>query len=255
MNLTLEQFEFYLCVLVRITAFIYTAPFFNLKNVPQRVKIGFSMVLAMLLFEILPYEPQVYSTVIEFGALIAKEFLAGLIMGFFANASYHILAFVGHMIDIEIGFSMVSEYDPITSTQVTITANLYTYAVMIILIITDMHHFIIKALVDSFYAIPVGGVKLNPSLYELMVTFVVDYFIIGFRIVLPMFASILVVNVVLAILAKVAPQMNMFVIGMQLKVLIGLVVLIFMIGMLPYVKNLIFDEMFDMLRSAIRYLS
>lgn len=254
MNITVEQIEFYLCILVRITAFIYTAPFFSIKNVPQRVKIGFSLVFALLMFEALPYERPLYATVVDYTALVLKETLSGLIMGFFANASYHILAFAGHVLDFEIGFSMVTEFDPITGSQVTITSNLYSYSVMIMLLITKMHLPIISALAESFYLIPVGHVFINPLTYDAMLKFMTDYFIIGFRIAIPMFAAILMVNVVLAILAKVAPQMNMFVVGMQIKVLVGLVVLMFMIGMISSVSDFISNNMHDMLREAMRFL-
>ncbi len=254
MTFTLEQIVFFLCILVRISTFIYTAPFFNQKGVPQRVKIGLSIALAFVLFQILPYQKLVYLGVIGFGLLVAKEALAGLIMGFFANVCSQILAFAGHMIDMEIGFSMVQEYDPVNSTQVTITANFYQYAVMLMMFITNMHHFIIKALVDSFQVIPVGDVVINVSIYQAFLEFVIDYFIIGFRIALPIFAALLIVNTILAILAKVAPQMNMFVIGMQLKVLIGLLVLLFVVKMIPAVADFIFEEMVKMLKTSIAYL-
>ena len=87
-----------------------------------------------------------------------------------------------------------------------------------------------------------------------MLDFLKDFFILGFRIILPMFATILIINIVLGILAKVAPQMNMFVIGLQLKVLVGLTVLIFMIGMLPYVTDFILEETVEMMKRAVSYL-
>jgi flagellar biosynthetic protein FliR len=239
---------------VRISTFIYTAPFFNQRSVPQRVKIGISIALALILFQVLPYQELKYLGVIGFAILVVKEALAGLIMGFFANVCSQILAFAGHMIDMEIGFSMVQQFDPVSSTQVTITANFYQYAVMLMLLVTNMHHFIITALVESFQVIPVGDVVINVSIYKAFLDFVIDYFIIGFRIALPIFAALLIVNTTLAILAKVAPQMNMFVIGMQLKVLIGLLVLLFMVTMIPSIADFIFEEMIKMLKTSITYL-
>jgi flagellar biosynthetic protein FliR len=117
-----------------------------------------------------------------------------------------------------------------------------------------MHHYLIRAITDSFQVLPVGGVAIDFSLYEVMKRFVIDYFVIGFRIVLPIFASLLVVNTILAILARVAPQMNMFVIGLQLKVFVGLVVLVLMVMMITGVADLIFREMMSMLRDTIPYL-
>ncbi len=254
MQFTIEEIVFFFCVLVRISTFVYTAPFFSLRNVPQKVKLGFSIALAIILFQVLPYQPLVYVGVIGFAGLIIKEALAGLIMGFFANICAQILSFAGGMIDMEIGFSMVQEYDPVSATQVTITSNFYQYAIMLMMFVTNLHHYIITALVDSFTIVPLGKIVINVTIYKAFLQFIVDYFIIGFRIILPIFAAMLIVNTVLAILAKVAPQMNMFVIGMQLKVFVGLIVLLFIVTTIPTVADFIFTEMIEMLKNAIAYL-
>jgi flagellar biosynthetic protein FliR len=138
--------------------------------------------------------------------------------------------------------------------QTTITANLYGYLVLLVMLITNMHHFFIRAIVDSFQLIAIGKVNLNPNLYKLMVHFMTDYFIIGFRIVLPVFAAILIVNTLLAILAKIAPQMNMFVIGMQIKIFVGLIVLAVIMELIPGVADKIFNEMKDLLLQSIKLL-
>lgn len=255
MTFTVEQFEFYLVILVRISAFIYTAPFFSIGSVPQRVKIGLSAVLAYLVFTMLPYEPLDYTGSLGFLFLIAKDAVAGVVMGLFTNISTHILSFAGQIIDMEIGFSMATEYDPTTKSTVSLTSNLYNYAVMLVMLVTRLHYYILSALVDSFQVIPVGKASLNPDIYRLMIDFIVDFCVIGFRIALPVFAAIMIVNTVLAILVKVAPQMNMFVIGMQLKVLIGLAVLSVMVLRLDAISDFIFDEMMGMLKNVIPYLS
>jgi flagellar biosynthetic protein FliR len=82
-----------------------------------------------------------------------------------------------------------------------------------------------------------------------------DYIIIGFRIILPIFASILLLNAVLGIMAKVSPQMNMFAIGMQLKIIVGLSVIFFTVGMLPDAADFLFTEMKKMMVSFIGGLS
>lgn len=254
MGISLEQLEFFFVILIRITGFIYTAPFFGLKNVPFRVKIGLSVGLAVVLFYVLPYQPLVYSGTIGFALLVAKEVLAGVILGFFANICYQILAFAGQLLDLEIGFSMVNEMDPVTSAQVTVSGNLYSYAVMLMMMITYMHHYLLEALIDSYTLVPVGEVTINPLIYSVGVKFMADYFVLAFRIVLPVFAAMLIVNTVLAILARVAPQLSMFVIGIQLKVFVGLAVMVIMIKMLPGIAELIFDEMLEVMREAIAYL-
>ncbi|MDE7324924.1 MAG: flagellar biosynthetic protein FliR [Lachnospiraceae bacterium] len=254
MTFTLAQFEFYLVILARISAFIYAAPFFSMNTVPQRIKIGLSAVLAYLVFTMSAYQPLVYSGSVGYLLLVAENVLAGVVLGLFANICTSILSFAGQIMDMQIGFSMATEYDPATRSTVSLTSNIYNYAVLLIMLVSRLHYYIVEAIVDSFELIPVGGVSLNTGIYKLMIQFVTDFCVIGFRIALPVFAAIMIVNAVLAILAKVAPQMNMFVIGIQLKVLIGLVVLVVITAQLDSIADFIFDQMFDMLKRASTYL-
>lgn len=252
---TIEGFDIFLLILVRITAFIYVAPFFSLRDVPQKVKVGFSLFFSIILFQAVPMEALQYQTTFDFAGLIINEALVGLIIGFFTNVSYYILSFSGKMMDMEIGFSMVNEFDPISKIQTTITSNYYSYLVLLMMLATNLHHHIIYAMADTFKIIPVGQVIIKPEIYVLMLEFIRNYFIIGFRIILPVFAATLLLNSILAILAKIAPQMNMFVIGLQLKVLVGLSVLFLLVGLVPKVSEFIFKEMIDMMKAAINVLS
>ena len=250
---TLQQLEVFLVLLVRITGFVYTAPFFSLKNSPRSVKIGFSVLLSIIIFMATPYEPLSYAGVVGFALIVAENLLAGLILGFLANVCYQIIGLAGHLIDMEVGFSMVNEFDPVTSAQVTVSGTFYEYSVMLILMVTYLHHYLIDALVDSIKLVPVGGILFNPLIYNVGISYIVDFFIIAFRSVLPVFGALLIVNAILAIMAKAAPQMNMFVIGMQLKVLVGLAVMMIVIELLPGVAEMIFDEMFELMRAAVSY--
>ena len=111
-----------------------------------------------------------------------------------------------------------------------------------------MHQFILRALIDSFSLIPLGGTQFEmDSLLSAMVQYCTDLFIIAFRIVLPVFACIMILNAILGIMAKVAPQMNMFAVGIQLKLLVGLAVLFITTFLLPDIANFIFNEMKTMI--------
>lgn len=255
MNFTVENLEFFILIMVRISAFIFTAPIFSMPNTPRKVKAGLSFFLSIIVFQMLPYEPVAYTGVIGFAAQVFKEAAAGLLIGFMANICAYILGFAGSIIDMEIGFSMVNEMNPVANMQTTITSNYYTYFVMLMLLITDMHYYIIYALFDTFKVVPVGKVSPNANLYLVMARFIGDYLVIGFRIALPIFSAMLLVNVVLGILAKVAPQMNMFVIGIQLKIVVGLFILFLIASLLPAVSQFIFQEMRIMMQMVTRALA
>jgi len=254
MTFILENFELFILILVRMSGFIYTAPLFSLRTVPVRVKAGLSVFLTLIIFYAIPFSAAEYTGTIGFAILVVKEAIAGALMGLFSNIAYHILAFAGQIMDMEIGFSMINQLDPVTRIRTSISANLYGYLILLLMIITNLHHYFLRAVMDSYQVMGLGEAMFPPNMYRLMVRFIIDYFIIAMRIVLPIFAAILVVNTILGILVKVAPQMNMFVIGMQLKIFVGLIIFYLILGLTPSVADYIFNEMKELLYAIIKIM-
>ena len=240
---SLVDFEILILILVRISCFVFVAPFYGTKNVPAKVKIGFSLLVSILIFGSVDQSAVTYTGVLGYAVVVLKEGITGLLMGLAANICNSIILFAGNIIDMDIGLSMAQEFNVLTNSQVTITGNLYQYFILLLLIATDMHHYLLRALVDSYQVVPVNGQVFDwNSLAGSMVRFMTDMFVIAFRIVLPIFACIMILNCILGIMAKVAPQMNMFSIGMQLKVLVGLVVMLLVVFLFPRVAEYIYDE-------------
>lgn len=250
---TQENLEQLLVIFVRISAFIFVAPFFSINNVPRRLRAGLAFFIALVIYPVLPKGALAYSTVIEYAVLIIKEAIAGVLIGLSANICYSIISFAGRIIDMDIGFAMVSVLDPVSREQTSITGTFYNYLFMLIMVCSDMPHYLLRAIIDAYQLIPIGNVQFDMnSLYDSFLIYLSDYLIIGFRIVLPIFAVILVTNIILGVLAKVAPQMNMFVVGIQLKILMGLGTIFLTIGMFNNVSNYIFTEMKKMIVSMIQ---
>lgn len=243
MSFTVEYLEYFLLVMVRVSALIFVVPFFSDRSIPVKVKAGISFFLAVIVCNTTDYNAVSYTGVIGYSILIVKEAITGLLMGMASNLVLQILNFSGHMMSLELGLSMATEFDPTSNMQSTVLSNFLKYVFMLMFLVADMHYYIIDTLIDSYKSIPIGGMKPNGGLVSSMVTFITDYFVIGFRIILPVFSCILIVNIVLGILARIAPQMNMFVIGMQLKIFVGLVVIYFIINLLPGLCDFIFQEM------------
>ncbi|RDU22418.1 flagellar biosynthetic protein FliR [Anaerosacchariphilus polymeriproducens] len=245
---SIETFEYFLVIFVRMATFVFIAPFFGMSNTPARVKVGFSLVVSIVLFQVLPVKELNYNTAIEYGVIVLKEGITGLLIGYAASICNSIVIFAGKIIDMDMGLSMATLFDPVTKEQTSITGNLYSYFVLMMLIVSNMHHYILRALVDSYQLIPVDGLNINvDKMYSNFSTFMIDFIVIGFRIALPVFACILIMNVILGILAKVAPQLNMFAVGIQMKIMVGLMVLFLTIGLLPSISNFIFEEIKKMI--------
>lgn len=244
----ISTFEYFLLILVRISCFVFVAPFFGAKDVPGRVKVGLSVFVAILVFYAVPVEHTPYESEIGYAVSGLKEGITGLLIGYAAYICNSIVLYAGTIIDMDIGLSMAMVFDPSTGSQVSITGNLYNYFVLLLLVVSNMHQFILRALIDSFSLIPLGGAQFEmDSLLSAMVHYCTDLFIIAFRIVLPVFACIMILNAILGIMAKVAPQMNMFAVGIQLKLLVGLAVLFITTFLLPDIANFIFNEMKTMI--------
>lgn len=249
---SLITFEYYILVLVRIASFVAVAPFFGLNTVPTRVKAGFAAVLAIVIAQVSPAEVS-YGGMIAYSVIVVREAITGLMIGLMANISTYIIGFAGRMIDMEIGLAMAQEYNPMTRTQESITGNLYYYTIMLLLLTTDMYHFIVRAIADTFTLVPVNAQVFDwEYLAGNMVTFISDMIFIGFRIMLPVFVCVMILNCVLGIMAKVAPQMNMFAVGIQIKIFFGYAILVVTVILLPKAASMISEEIKMLLRLVIR---
>lgn len=244
-SFTISDLEYFLLILVRLSCFVYVAPFFSNASVPRMVKIAVSVFMSVVLYQVLtPNVMPATDTVTDYAIVVLKEAITGLLLGFAANICTSVVSLSGSIADMEVGLSMVSLMDPSTRENITVTGVLYQYAFMFMLILTGMYRYIIGSIADSFTLIPIGKTVFNAAaLYKSTLNFLAEYVILGFRIILPIFCVILLLNAVMGIMAKVSPQMNMFAVGMQLKVLVGLSVLFLTASLMPIAADYIFQQM------------
>jgi flagellar biosynthetic protein FliR len=253
---TYADLEYYLLILVRVSCFVYIAPFFSMTNVPRRVRVALSIFVAYLIYHAVDRNEVVYNSLLGYAILVMKEALTGFLIGWGAQLCASVTSFAGSIADMEIGISMVSLMDPTTNQQATFTGVFYQYMFTLFLMITGMHRYLLQALVDTFTLIPIGGAIFDSEkLISSIITFLADYITIGFRIIMPIFCTMILLNVVLGVLAKVSPQMNMFAVGMQMKVLVGLSILFLTVRMLPSAADFVFKEMKVMIVSFVEAMT
>lgn len=248
--------ELFLLVFIRVATFVYIAPFFSMSNTPSQARIGLSFFVAILLYQTNPPQNIEYNTLIGYTIIVMKEAVTGFLIGFGANLCTAIVSFAGQIADMEMGLSMASLFDPTTNQQTTITGVYYNYMILLLLMISGLHRYLLKALAETYELIPVNGAVFNQeALLTSLITFMSNYIIVGFRICLPVFAVMLILNAVLGVLAKVSPQLNMFAVGIQMKVLVGLCVLFLTTAMLPDAANFIYTQMKQMIVSFVKVMS
>jgi flagellar biosynthetic protein FliR len=250
-----QNIDLFLLILIRLLAFLFILPVFSGSNVPVFVKAGFSLFLAAIVyfsgnFERIPYDAHIFGYVL----LMLKEFLVGFITAFIVNILFTVFYFIGQLVDFQVGFSMVSVFDPVSQLQVPITGNLFYLLVTILFVQSGGLGSMIYTIAKSYEILPVGEAFIagNASIMRYMVDIMVNYFILGVKFALPVVGTVLLVDIALGILTKAVPQMNVFVVGVPIKILVGLSVLYLIIPVFGTIYSSIYEDAVRFVMNALR---
>jgi len=221
----LTNIEIFLLVFVRMSSLFIISPIFGRRNVPSIFKIGFALMVSVILMNVveLPVNVNLYS-IYDFSIAVFKEFIVGLVLGYVGFVILSAIYLAGQLIDTQIGFGIVSVIDPVSNIQVPITATLYYGLTMVIFLTINGHHMLIDAVVRSFNIIPISTAVFSQGMTPQLIQIMGMVFIIAFKISAPIIAAALICDVALGILSRTMPQMNIFFVGIPLKIVLGLVV-------------------------------
>lgn len=248
-----EYLDSFLLVFVRAISLLMIVPIFSNRNIPVITKIALAFFISTVIINIVPLSTPVPSTnVIGYALVVLKEVFVGWMIGLGAYIAFSIMALAGQFIDYQIGFSMVNVFDPLSQIQFTITGTLYYYLLLLITLVTNSHYYFFKAITLSYKLIPLGDVSLSSSLYDSFISFFNEFVIIALQIASPIFFVMLITNVVLGILARTVPQLNMFVIGFPIKILLGLAVIFITLNLFPTINNIVIDKMMNYVDTLIK---
>lgn len=255
LDFLVDIWNVFLLVLVRITGMFFLSPIFGRQNIPNYYKTGFCFMFSLIVANSVPApDLMAYSSLFSYIVLIAKELIIGLMMGFISYMIFSSIYIAGQLIDMRIGFGMISAFDPMTSAQIPITADFYVIFATLFMLVTDSHHLLIKAVVESFTVLPIGESKFSGTLLKQMVELFFEVFVIGFKIAAPVTATILITDIALGIISKSMPQFNVFMLGMPVKVILGLIIILLTIGAFKGIVNVIirgtYEEIFKFIELA-----
>jgi flagellar biosynthetic protein FliR len=252
MTVLVNQTGFFMLIFARVSGIFAFAPMFSSRGVPVYAKAGLALMLSYILFPILfspgvaiPANPLAYTLV------VAGEFLLGLIFGFVSSLIMQAVQMAGHILDLQIGFGIVNIYDPQFGQQIPLLGNFKYILALILLLATNGHHVMLNALVASFKLIPVTGVVLPATLAVFILDLVSGIFTIAFKISVPVLVSLILADVAFGILARMMPQMNIFVVGIPAKLVIGIfaltMVLPFYVAMMEVGFNGMYQDLYRLL--------
>jgi flagellar biosynthetic protein FliR len=219
--------ELFALVLTRMSGMFVVSPIFGRRNLPSYYKVGFAFFLALMLVGSGGIVvPKGAGSPFEFAIMAAKELAVGISIGFIPYLMFSVIYLAGQIIDMQIGFSMVSVLDPLSNLQMPITSNFYFIICVLAFITVNAHHSIIAAIYRSYELVPLGAYSLSDGVMGGILRLFSDIFAVGFRLAAPIVFTILIADVALGIISKAMPQMNVFLVGMPLKILAGLFVII-----------------------------
>ena len=255
MNILVDKFTLFLLILIRMSSLFVITPVFGGRNVPSYFKVGLAFFCSLILVTLLKDVTIEFTDIFSYAAIVLKELVVGIILGFTSYLVFSALYLAGQIIDIQIGFGMVNVLDPLHDTQVPLTGNFLYIITLIFFLSMNGHHILLTALFKSYNVIPVNSFAFNDILFNNLLSIFYETFAIGFKISIPIIAASLLAEIALGILTKTVPQMNVFVIGMPLKVGVGLVTLFAMIPMLLSTLEVTFDKMYNYLYIIIKSIA
>jgi flagellar biosynthetic protein FliR len=225
-GITPEQIQLFLLSFLRVSAILVTMPIIGNAIVPMQIKGGLSLLMTIMIY---PFVPSGVSLITyDFFPLVlrmAAEVFIGVVIGFTARFIFAGIQFAGDMIGFQMGFSIASVFDPLTSQQVSIISEFKFMMVMVIFLFVDAHHIFLTAMVDSFRILRIQDFHVSPEFFRRMVTLSGDVFVVAVKISAPIVAVLFFVNVGLGVIARTVPQINVFIVGIPLQIAIGLIFL------------------------------
>ncbi|WP_213524895.1 flagellar biosynthetic protein FliR [Paenibacillus sp. J31TS4] len=252
MNLLLAWLPGGLLVFCRITSFFVVTPVFSARNVPASFKIGLSFFLTLITVTSIGQLPALSDG--AYLLSIIREIMIGLLMGFVAYLFFAVVQAAGTFIDMQMGFAMANVIDPLTGTQSPLIGNLKYMLATLLFLAFNGHHYLIQAIIESYRWVPLSSDAFarvaGGQVTEYLVRSMATAFELAFQMAAPLVAALFLVDVGLGILSRAAPQFNVFVLGLPLKILVGLLLLIVvMTGMAS-----LFGELFTKLIYSVRQL-
>lgn len=251
-----EVFKVFLLVFVRFTGLIVSAPVLGSANFPVIGKIGLSALSALLMTPAVANSTApLTNDPLEFSLLAASDLLVGLAIGFVMTFVFAAIQVAGQIMDMQTGFGLINVFNPALETQFPIFGFFYFILATLYLLVTNMHHLMIRALAATFDRIPLGGFTAAPELLYEVSTWGTAIFYDGLLIAAPVAAAMLLAYITMGILGRVVPQIHLFVVGFPITIAAGLLVVGLSIGLYLRLIDGLFNKMFHNVSRLIEVMS
>jgi flagellar biosynthetic protein FliR len=247
---------FFMLVLSRIAGIFAALPVFGGRRLPLRIKAMVVFMITLVCFPAISVAlPPMPSDVFTLALLLFSEVMIGLTLAFITQIIFAGVEFSGQIIGMQMGLTISSIIDPSQGTQTQIMSVVQTLFATLLFLSLNIHHLFIRAIMDSFKVIPLGGWRLSGELVNFLIVRTADVFIIGIRLAAPVMVALLLATVALGIMARAFPQMNVFMISMPLNVGLGLIILGATLTIFFHVLQISFGNLKGQIDTLFRLMS
>jgi flagellar biosynthetic protein FliR len=243
-------------VLFRVGGVMVFAPFFSMGAFPRYVKVIVPLIVALTLSPALP-RPMLPTefTLAGVALPLLGEAVIGMVLGLTAAFTFGALQLAGQVMGFQIGFSIINIIDPQTQVKTSVIAILNNFLGLSFFLLINGHHWFFLAISDSFQFLPFGGVHLQGALTEELVQLSAQMFVTGLQIAAPVIAVTICSDIVIGIIGRAAPQINILIVGMPVKTLVGLSGMSVAFYFLPDALSALFVQLSEDMMSLMRSLS
>jgi flagellar biosynthesis protein FliR len=235
------QFQSLTIVMMRVATLLFMMPLFNGRNIPHLAKIALVLVVSLVLWPVVRVNiSQFPSNPFTFGFFMIFELVIGLSLALSIRLVFAGIQLAGEFAGIQMGLSMANMIDPQSGTNSTVISEFYYLLSLLLFLSIDGHHWIFKALAQSFQVLTPGEIRIQDGLYRHLLHLSGNVFLIAIQLSAPVIAILVLIQFALGVVARMVPQVNILVSSFPLTIGLGLVFLGLSIELLwPYLKTLL----------------
>lgn len=250
-----QNYTLFLFVFIRLSGAILFNPLLGRRNVPVHIRVGLSFLCALLVTGTLGSIDVATRDLLTFVLSGLKELVVGLASGFVMNLLLAVAIVAGELMDLQLGVSMSKIYDPQANVSMPLLGTLLNLLLTLTFFLSNGHLTLIRIVALSFRVLPPGSAMLGSGFAQYLVLLFAEILVMAVKIALPVIAMETVAEVGMGVLMRTVPQINVFVVGIQLRAILGLAVILPMVPFLARAMDFMVGYMFDKLQYVFQLMA
>ena len=220
-----QELTLFLYITARVSGFILFNPLFGRANIPAAFRGGMVLVLSWFVMGVSTQQVDVPAGIPELGLRLLLEMGLGFLLGMAVNFFFYIPQLAGSMIDTQMGMTMNQMYDPGTSSNLSVTGQILNVLMTLLFFAAGGHFTLLRIFLTSEEIVPLGAAAIRQPVLHYLLELFIECTVLGVKLCMPILAAELIAQVGMGVLMKVIPQINVFAINIELKVIVGLALL------------------------------